>query len=94
MVIGGIEVWMYGGMALTPSPVWKGWEGGWFWKSGGIEVLCLLSSSEARGLSLSFSKSWISSLRVKMTEKKLKMTKWTIIQHLITETINVYNSVQ
>ena len=28
-----------GGMALTPSPVGEGWEGGWFWKSGGMEVL-------------------------------------------------------
>ena len=33
-----MDVWMYRGMALTPSPVWEGCEGGWFWKSGGIEV--------------------------------------------------------
>ena len=77
-----MDVWRYGGMALTPSLVCEGWEGGWFWKSGGIEVwryggievLRLSSSSEARGPSLSFSKSWISSLRLKMTGKKLKMT--------------------
>ena len=39
MVIGGMEVWRYRGMALTPSPVGEDWEGGWFWSSGGMEVL-------------------------------------------------------
>ena len=33
-----MDVWRYGGMALTPSLVCEGWEGGWFWKSGCIEV--------------------------------------------------------